>query len=82
MKKIILILFMCLFLLGCSKERTVKEIEYSSAPSYFVKISSENGGDIIYDTRTGVQYWRSIGSYNYGTLTMLVGADGNPLLYK
>ncbi len=73
---------MCLFLLGCSKERAVKEIEYSSVPSYFVKISSENGGDIIYDTRTGVQYWRSMGSYNSGTLTMLVGADGNPLLYK
>lgn len=56
--------------------------EQDSYDTYFVKISSEVGGNIVYDSRTGVQYWRSEGVYNCGTLTVLLDADGKPLIYK
>lgn len=38
--------------------------------------------DIIYDTRTGVMYHMSNGSYNRGTLTLLVNADGTPRVWE
>ncbi len=67
-------------LTGCG-QRTIQD-EKDSYNTYFVRISSECGGDIVYDSRTGVQYWRSDGAYNYGTLTMLMDTDGKPLIYK
>lgn len=75
---IILVVF-CIILTGCGERTIEKETE---PETYFVKISSEYCGDIVYDSRTKVQYWRSMGSYSSGVLTMLVDADGNPLLYE
>jgi protein involved in sex pheromone biosynthesis len=75
-KIMLLIITLCFILTGCG-ERTVEK-----DGTYFVKISSEREGDVIYDSRTKVQYWRSCGCYNEGSLTMLVDADGKPLLYK
>jgi hypothetical protein len=46
---------------------------------YFKTISDEVNGRIIYDTRTGIEYWMSYGYSN--VLTVLVDADGNPLIY-
>ena len=34
------------------------------------------------DKETGVMYAVSCGVYNNGTFTLLVDADGNPLIYK
>jgi len=75
-KIMLLIIVLCFILTGCG-ERTVEKDS-----TYFVKISSEREGDVIYDSRTKVQYWRSCGCYNGGSLTMLVDSDGKPLLYK
>lgn len=69
---------------GCG-ERTIQneaQKEQDSYNTYFIRISQEYEGDIVYDSRTGVQYWRSNGMYNGGTLTMLVDTDGKPLIYK
>ena len=52
------------------------------APTYFIKISHEYNGDIVYDTRTGVEYWLSGGMYNNGSLTPLYNADGSLMIYK
>lgn len=79
-KALIMIILLAVILSGCG-ERTIQD-EQDSYKTYFVKISSESGGDIVYDSRTGVEYWRSDGSYNYGTLTVLIDADGKPLIYK
>lgn len=79
-KIMLLIITLCFILTGCG-ERTVEK-ESSNSSKYFVKISSEFNGDVIYDSRTKVQYWRSCGCYNCGSLTMLVDADGKPLLYE
>lgn len=46
---------------------------------YFVIISNEKQGYIVYDKRTRVQYY--ISSYGYSCCP-LVDYTGNPLLYK
>lgn len=85
MKKIklsIVIALLATTLLGCGERTIQNEAKKEQDTSYFIRISSEYGGDIVYDSRTGVQYWRSEGAYNHGTLTVLIDADGNPLIYK
>lgn len=87
MKKIklsIAIALLATVLFGCG-QRTIQDEakkEQDSYNTYFIRISEEYGGAIVYDSRTGVQYWRSEGAYNLGTLTMLVDTDGKPLIYK
>lgn len=79
MKKVILgilVLVIMLFVLaGCTNESTVDN-------SRFVKINSEEDFDILYDKKTKVEYAMSTGPYNYGTVTLLVDAEGKPLLYE
>lgn len=79
-KALIMIMLLTVILSGCG-ERTIRDEQDSYNP-YFVRISSEYNGDIVYDSRTGVQYWRSNGPYTYGVLTVLLDADGKPLIYK
>ncbi len=83
-KALVMIMLLTVILSGCGQRTVQKEAkkEQVSYNAYFVRISSECGGDIVYDSRTGVQYWRSDGAYNYGTLTVLLDADGKPLIYK
>ncbi len=50
----------------------------------FIKVSDEGGffgsTEVWVDTKTGVQYlWHTVG--NAGGLTVLVDADGKPLIY-
>lgn len=47
----------------------------------FITISRERCFNIVYDTKTKVEYAISNGSYNSGTVTLLVDAEGKPLLY-
>ena len=71
-KALVMIILLAVVLSGCN-ERTIQneaKKEQDSYNTYFVRISSEYGGAIVYDSRTGVQYWRSDGSYNHGTLTV------------
>lgn len=42
-------------------------------------ISREYRGTIIYDTRTGVEYWMS--NIHSNVLTVLVDENGKPLIY-
>lgn len=64
---------------GCGMP-TVEDTE--EAPTYFIEISREYYGIIVYDTRTGVEYWISDGLYNHGTLTPLYNADGSLMIYE
>ena len=87
MKKIKLSIAIALLsttLLGCGENNIQNEAKKvkDSYDTYFIRISSEYSGDIVYDSRTGVQYWRSGGSYNFGSLTVLLDADGKPLIYE
>lgn len=40
------------------------------------------GYNVGYDPDTGVMYSMSTGHYNYGTLTLLVNADGSPKVWE
>lgn len=46
-----------------------------------ILITMEIHGGIYYDSETGVEYWISNAMYNCGDMTMLVKADGTPLIY-
>lgn len=83
-KALIMIMLLATILSGCGQRTIQNEAkkEQDSYNTYFVRISSEYCGEIIYDSRTGVQYWRSMGTYNAGTLTVLLDTDGKPLIYK
>lgn len=65
-------------LIGC---KSVDSEIYEGNTEFFKTISDEHYGNIVYDTRTGVEYWLSTGADNVGTLTLLVDADGKPLIY-
>lgn len=81
-KALLTIMLLTVILSGCGGERTIQNEAKKEQDSYFIRISQEHAGDVVYDSRTGVQYWRSNGAYNYGTLTVLLDANGKPLIYK
>ena len=68
-------------LTGC-KAMNSEMSDYKGNTEFFKTISDEYYGNIVYDTRTGVEYWYSTCPSNGGTLTPLVDADGKPLIYK
>ncbi len=78
-KALVGVILASVILSGCGMP-TVEDTE--KAPTYFIKISDEYYGDIVYDSRTGVEYWISCGAYNTGSLTPLYNADGSLLVYK
>ncbi len=83
-KALIMIILLTTILSGCGQRTIQNEAkkEQDSYNTYFIKVSEEYCGDIVYDSRTGVQYWRSSGAYNAGNLTVLLDTDGKPLIYK
>ena len=48
----------------------------------FVRIEKNGYFITVYDKNTKVQYAVSDGYYNMGTVTVLVDAEGKPLLYN
>lgn len=54
----------------------------SSPASMFVKLEQTSEWCIVYHRDTKVMYAVSYGNYNSGTFTLLVNADGSPMLYE
>ena len=75
--KVVIGLLLISLLTGCRSVGS-KMSDYKGDGRYFRTISKEDGGKIIYDTRTGVEYWNA-GGYS---ITVLVDADGKPLIYE
>ena len=81
MKRILIfIISIMLLMTGCAKVENVKQPE--KEVSRFVSIEYTSNWQIIADKETGVMYAVSLGYYNCGTFTLLVDADGKPLIYK
>ena len=80
---IIIALALCFALCACGGNR-VEISNDGNKPSRFVVIDYNSLYDfyVAYDRETKVMYAVSDGSYNRGSFTMLVNADGTPLLYK
>lgn len=89
MKKAILILCACLLLTACGETSESggttessgenKETEYTNR---FVTIEVKWDYKIVYHKDTKVMYAVSDSTYNKGSFTVLVNADGSPMLYE
>ena len=77
----IAMIIMLLLLVGCAKVENAEPKE-EKVISRFVQVEMATSWRIVADKETGVMYAVSCGVYNNGTFTLLVDADGNPLIYK
>lgn len=77
---IILVLVMCIGVFtacGATVER-----EHKSDSSLFVELESTVMWKVVYHRETKVMYAVSYGGYNGGNFTLLVNADGTPMLWE
>ena len=81
MKKIIVIILCSTLLVGCKKMEHVEENNRSNT-SMFVTIENTVAFSVVYNKYTKVMYAVSNGAYNVGNVTLLVNADGTPMLYE
>lgn len=79
MKKIIAILCVCLLLTGCDE---VDGVVNGVTNSMFVTVETGWSYKVVYHKDTKVMYAISDSSSNMGNFTLLVNADGSPMLYK
>ena len=79
MKKIIalMIVVLAVALTGCSEVE-----EKTSDKSEFVIVEGTSSWYIVYHKKTKVMYAVSQGAYNGGTFTLLVNADGTPMIWE
>ena len=81
MKKIIGILLIIVLVCICTGCAEV-ETEQANETSMFVEVERSNLWMVVYHKETKVMYAVSWSSYNMGTFTLLVDADGKPLLWE
>jgi hypothetical protein len=67
-------------LTGCKRVSTVEE-EKEDDTSMFVQVEKTGIWKNVYNKQTKVMYAVSLGYSNYGNFTLLVNADGSPMLY-
>ena len=88
MKKLLIafiaLLILCVALTGCS--RTIIETDNNAieteSGSMFLKVEDGDGYFVVYHKETKVMYTISTGTYNLGNFTVLVNADGSPMLWE
>lgn len=79
-KKFIVCLVAMLLLCGC---RDVESVNTDNTQkSMFVRIETANTWSVVYHRETKVMYVVSCGGYNGGNFTLLINADGTPMLYE
>lgn len=75
---ILLVIVMVLSFVGCKTSANT-----SSEQSMFITVESNTiCYDIVYHKDTKVMYAISRGGYNQGTFTVLLNADGTPMVYE
>ena len=87
MKKVLVVIcILCVLLfVGCEfveVERQGDSAEHRETKSTFVVLEETASWKIIYHRETKVMYAVSYGVYNCGTFTLLVNADGTPMLWE
>lgn len=87
-KRIFVIVTLGLLLTGCKSNminQSALETRNKTSISRFIVVEDNGMSDgfkVVYDRETGVMYTLSCGSYNRGNFTMLVNADGTPLIWN
>ena len=61
---------------------TTYDPEQEDIQSMFVEVESTSAWKVVYHRKTKVMYAVSWSSYNYGTFTLLVDENGEPMLYE
>lgn len=83
MKKKVITLAVSLVLLvalaGCDYDEVKKE--KSDNISMFTVVEETTEWKVVYHNETKVMYTVSCSKYNHGNFTLLVDANGNPMLY-
>lgn len=80
-RKLAYILILSMILLsGCTRVESVNDNNKDT--SMFVEIEQAGTWEIVYHKETKVMYVVSCGAYNGGTFTLLVDADGKPMLWE
>ena len=83
MKRLIVIVLMAVMLLSLSACATKRTSEISKGEtSRMVYVEETSAYCIVYDKYTKVMYAVSYCANNIGNFTLLVDANGNPLLYE
>lgn len=77
---IFLILLICNLLLIFTKSTDADNINVKCFN--LIGIDKLSGNAVVFDRDTRVMYVISRGTYNRGTFTLLVNADGTPRIYK
>lgn len=83
MKRLIAIVLMAMLMLplsACATKRTSEVVKGET--SRMVIVEEASSYYIVYDKETNVMYAVSNGAYTYGNFTLLVDANGKPLLHK
>ena len=68
-------------LVGCDCD-IVQEENCQYGNSMFITVEQAKNWNIVYHNKTKVMYVVSNSAYNRGDFTLLVDADGKPMLYK
>lgn len=82
-KKIALVLLFVGVCIGCSACQRMPNVNENESvePALFSTVERYANGSVIVDNETGVMYWLSMGTYNGGTLTLLVDEAGKPRIF-
>ena len=92
MKKLALLIIsimLSIMLVGCDDSPSVTENAYSTTETTnvnpainFKTLATYVGYKIVYNEKTRVMYSVSTGGYNTGNMTVLLNADGTPMLWE
>ena len=80
MKRLVIILAL-LLLVGCTRVERAEPTK-TGKTSRFVTVETTTMWKVVVDKETHVMYAVSFGGNNRGMFTLLVDADGKPLIYK
>ena len=82
-KLMVVVLVVLMLLTGCgAKMKKESDTKNQDDVSMFVVLEVGVTYKIVYHQETKVMYAISNGGYNAGTFTVMLDADGKPLLYK
>ena len=81
---VILAFALAVILSACASGKVTESeiVEQKANNKMFMDLSDEGYGTILVCKETFVLYWMSTGGNNYGALTLLVDADGKPMIWK
>jgi hypothetical protein len=78
---VVVVLAVSTALSGCGTNPTESKV-VEDEPSMFILVESNSLWHVVYHRETKVMYAVSDGYYNMGNFTVLVNADGTPMLYE